>query len=95
MSRIAGFNWHVFMKNCDNDEKALYVAWIFGEARWFVRLVSGIAYKATLGEDGRLIGICGQPWKIQDLPATIIGTKSIRVGWLKVFFLLTTSLQQT
>ena len=77
-SRVAGLDWHVVMKKEQNDDdKTLFLAWVFGESRWFARMLSRVAHKATLDGSGNLLDAHGQPWKDQNLPPAILGKKSL------------------
>ncbi|KAK0615580.1 hypothetical protein B0T17DRAFT_581514 [Bombardia bombarda] len=70
---VGSLNWHVVMKSERNDDdKTLYVAWVLGEGRWFSRVVSKVAHKATIGDGEDLLDAKGQPWKEQALPAVIL-----------------------
>lgn len=79
--RVAGLNWHVIMNDSchsNDDDMTLFVSWIFGEARWFSKCVSRIAYKATIDKDGNLLNARGQRWDKSGLPAQILGEKPHR-----------------
>ncbi|KAK4034859.1 hypothetical protein C8A01DRAFT_38683 [Parachaetomium inaequale] len=70
---VAGLDWHIVMKKDDNDDdKTLFLTWVFGEARWFARMLSKVAYKATLDGAGVLLDAGGQPWKDQGFPPVIL-----------------------
>ncbi|KAK3292355.1 uncharacterized protein B0H64DRAFT_365203 [Chaetomium fimeti] len=70
---VAGLDWHLVMKGDDNDDdKTLFLTWAFGEGRWFTRMLSKAAHKATLADDGTLLDACGQPWEDQGLPPNIL-----------------------
>lgn len=70
-------DWHVIMNDhsekANDDDKTMYLTWAFGEGRWFSRVVSRVAYKATVDENGTVLDARGQPWKNQGLPAAILG----------------------
>ncbi|KAK5662296.1 hypothetical protein OQA88_8202 [Cercophora sp. LCS_1] len=73
---VGSLNWHVAMNDNsskNDDEKTLYLTWILGEGRWFSRVVSRVAYKATINDDGELVDSKGNLWKDQDLPDYVIG----------------------
>ncbi|KAH6842635.1 hypothetical protein B0I37DRAFT_436308 [Chaetomium sp. MPI-CAGE-AT-0009] len=70
---MAGLDWHLVMKGDAHDnDKTLFLAWVFGEGRWFTRMLSKAAHKATLADDGTLLDACGRPWEDQGLPADIL-----------------------
>jgi hypothetical protein len=60
-------------KKTDEDDKTLFLTWVFGLGRWFAKVVSRVAYKATINDDGTLLDASGQPWKAQGLPSGILG----------------------
>ncbi|KAK1754248.1 hypothetical protein QBC47DRAFT_429921 [Echria macrotheca] len=62
---MISFNRHclLFDQKSDHDEKALFVAWAFGEGRWFPKLTTFVAYKSSLGENGVLLDSHGHPWE--------------------------------
>ncbi len=64
-------------KEENDDDKTLFLTWVFGETRWFARMLSRVAHKATLDNSGNLLDSHGQPWKKQNLPAAILGKKSM------------------
>jgi hypothetical protein len=65
------------MNNEKNDnEKTMYLTWVFGEARWFARVLFKVAHKAILSDDGVLVDTRGQPWKDCGLPLVIFGKSS-------------------
>jgi len=69
-----GLDWHIVMKKEHNDDdKTLFLTWVFGERRWFTQMVSRVAYTATLDDDGNLLDARGQLWKNQNLPSVILG----------------------
>ncbi|KAL2257538.1 hypothetical protein VTK26DRAFT_9507 [Humicola hyalothermophila] len=70
---VAGLNWHIVM-NADHhdDEKTLYLTWVLGDARWFIRSVSKVAHKATLSDDGKLTDSRGVLWMNRGLPPVLL-----------------------
>ncbi|KAI8256971.1 hypothetical protein COL154_006833 [Colletotrichum chrysophilum] len=70
---IVSLNRHVLMAGARNDEdKTLVLSWVFGEARWFSRVLSKAAYKSRLGPDGTLQDSKGRPWKEQPISEEVI-----------------------
>ncbi|KAK4237317.1 hypothetical protein C8A03DRAFT_34730 [Achaetomium macrosporum] len=70
---VAGLNWHIVMKDEQNDdEKTLYLAWAFGEARYFARMLPKVAHRATLSDTGVLVDTHGRPWHDQGLPLAVV-----------------------
>ncbi|KAK0644174.1 hypothetical protein B0T16DRAFT_392570 [Cercophora newfieldiana] len=69
---ITGLEWHITAKKNNDDDKTLYLTWVFGVGRWFARVVSRVAIKATIDVDGTLLDARGQPWKAQGLPKGIL-----------------------
>ncbi|KAK3906075.1 hypothetical protein C8A05DRAFT_12173 [Staphylotrichum tortipilum] len=67
----AGVNWHITMEKEIDDDKTLLLAWVFGESH-FVRMLSRVAHKATLDDEGVLLDTRGQPWKDHGLPPAIL-----------------------
>ncbi|KAK0616781.1 hypothetical protein B0T14DRAFT_434907, partial [Immersiella caudata] len=59
-------------KMSGEDDKILFLTWVFGLGRWFSKVVSRVAYKATINDDGTLLDASGQPWKAQGLPKGIL-----------------------
>ncbi|KAK4449616.1 hypothetical protein QBC34DRAFT_350776 [Podospora aff. communis PSN243] len=59
-------------KKTDEDDKTLFLTWVFGLGRWFAKVVSRVAYKATINDDGTLLDASCQPWKAQGLPSGIL-----------------------
>lgn len=57
----------------NDDDKALYLAWVLGEATCFSILVTKVSHKATLGNGGTLLDTRGQLWEKQGLPPAILG----------------------
>ena len=75
--RMAGLDYHIVMKGDENDDdKTLFLAWVFGEGRWFTRMLSRVAHKATVDENGVLLDAHGQPWMNQGLPSIVLGKES-------------------
>jgi hypothetical protein len=74
--RMAGLDWHIVMKEDGNDDdKTLFVTWVFGEGRWFTRMLPRVANNATVDENGVLLDAHGQPWTNQGLPSLVLGKK--------------------
>ncbi|EAQ84748.1 predicted protein [Chaetomium globosum CBS 148.51] len=70
---VAGLDWHLVMKSeVNDDDKALFLTWVIGEGRWFSRMLSKTARKATLADDGSLLDASGQPWDDHGLPTDIL-----------------------
>ncbi|KAK4150650.1 hypothetical protein C8A00DRAFT_46006 [Chaetomidium leptoderma] len=70
---ISGLDWHITMKKDSNDDdKTLFLTWVFGEGRWFTHMLSRVAHKATLDDNSVLLDAQGQPWKDQGLPLVIL-----------------------
>ncbi|KAK3332318.1 hypothetical protein B0T19DRAFT_473232 [Cercophora scortea] len=86
---VTGLNWHVVMNGDHNDnDKTLYTTWVLGEGRWFSRVVTKVAHKASVDERGILLDTKGQPWKHQGLPNGIIDLiAKTRLDTLKAFAL--------
>jgi hypothetical protein len=76
LPRMAGLDWHIVMKeNGNDDDKTLFLTWVFGEGRWFTRMLSRVAHKATVDKNGVLLDAHGQPWMNQGLPPLVLGKK--------------------
>ncbi|OLN88114.1 hypothetical protein CCHL11_00082 [Colletotrichum chlorophyti] len=70
---VVALNRHVLMAGARNDEdKTLVLSWVFGEARWFSRVLAKAAYKSRVGADGVLLDSKGQPWKDQPISTEVI-----------------------
>ncbi|KAK3303134.1 uncharacterized protein B0T15DRAFT_401575 [Chaetomium strumarium] len=70
---VAGLEWHIVMKDDQNDdEKTLYLAWVFGEARYFAGMLPKVAHKAALSDTGVLLDTHGQPWHDHGLPPAVV-----------------------
>jgi hypothetical protein len=68
----------------NDDDKTMFLTWVFGEVRWFARMLSRVAHKATLDGDGNLLDARGQLWKDRGLPPAILGKKPsplALLGW--------------
>ena len=79
IDRVDGINYYVTMddsQNKNDDEKTLFVSWVFGEARWFPKCLARVAYKATI-DDGELVDSHGQKWTNSGFPTVITGEKSL------------------
>ncbi|WYZ35268.1 hypothetical protein EsH8_I_001544 [Colletotrichum jinshuiense] len=71
---VVALNRHVLMAGARNDEdKTLVLSWVFGEARWFSRVLAKAAYKSRVGADGTLLDSAGRPWKSQPVSDEVIG----------------------
>ncbi|KAF9873677.1 hypothetical protein CkaCkLH20_08787 [Colletotrichum karsti] len=71
---VIALNRHVLMAGARNDEdKTLVLSWVFGEARWFTRVLSKAAYKSRVAADGTLLDSQGRPWKDQPVSDEVIG----------------------
>ncbi len=64
-------------KEHNDDDKTLFLTWVFGEVRWFSRMLSRVAHKATLDGNGDLLDARGQLWKDQGLPPAVVGKKPV------------------
>ncbi|OHW99485.1 nuclear pore protein [Colletotrichum incanum] len=70
---VVALNRHVLMAGARNDEdKTLVLSWVFGEARWFSRVLAKAAYKSRVGADGTLLDSKGRPWKEQPVSDEVI-----------------------
>ncbi|KAK2031570.1 hypothetical protein LX32DRAFT_584586 [Colletotrichum zoysiae] len=70
---VVALNRHVLMAGARNDEdKTLILSWVFGEARWFSRVLAKAAYKSRIGADGNLLDSRGRPWKEQPISDEVI-----------------------
>ncbi|GKT51316.1 uncharacterized protein ColSpa_11497 [Colletotrichum spaethianum] len=70
---VVALNRHVLMAGARNDEdKTLVLSWVFGEARWFSRVLAKAAYKSRVGTDGTLLDSKGHPWKEQPISDEVI-----------------------
>ncbi|KAF6836415.1 nuclear pore protein [Colletotrichum plurivorum] len=70
---VVALNRHVLMAGARNDEdKTLVLSWVFGEARWFSRVLSKAAYKSRVGPDGTLLDSRGRPWRDQPISDEVI-----------------------
>ncbi|KAK1502042.1 hypothetical protein CTAM01_05480 [Colletotrichum tamarilloi] len=70
---VIALNRHVLMAGARNDEdKTLVLSWVFGEARWFSRVLAKAAYKSRVGPDGALQDSKGRPWKDQPISDEVI-----------------------
>ncbi|KAK3381956.1 hypothetical protein B0H63DRAFT_476982 [Podospora didyma] len=70
---VDGLNWHCIMKpGRTDDDKTLYLTWVFGEVRWFSKVLSKVANKATIDDNGDLLDASGRPWKNQGLPNALL-----------------------
>ena len=72
---IDNLNWHITTnEDRKDDDKVLCLSWVFGEARWFARVISGAASRATVDSvSAELIDGDGVSWVSQGLPADLIG----------------------
>ncbi|KAK4133740.1 hypothetical protein BT67DRAFT_423041, partial [Trichocladium antarcticum] len=82
---LNSFNWQIAgSQDSDNDEKAVYISWILGDGRGFASIVTNVAHKATLSEDGVLRDTRGRSWNDSGLPPAIVDlmaeTRSERVS---------------
>lgn len=72
--RLNSFNWQITgSQDSDDDEKAVYISWILGDGRGFASIVTNVAHKATLSEDGMLLDTRGRSWNDSGLPPAIVG----------------------
>ncbi|KAK1574502.1 uncharacterized protein LY79DRAFT_565754 [Colletotrichum navitas] len=70
---VVALNRHVLMAGARNDEdKTLVLSWVFGEARWFSRVLAKAAYKSRVGADGKLLDSRGRPWNEQPISDDVI-----------------------
>ncbi|KAL0935871.1 nuclear pore protein [Colletotrichum truncatum] len=70
---VVALNRHVLMAGARNDEdKTLVLSWVFGEARWFSRVLAKAAYKSRVGADGALVDSNGRPWRDQPISDEVI-----------------------
>ncbi|KAK1969642.1 hypothetical protein LY78DRAFT_333638 [Colletotrichum sublineola] len=70
---VVALNRHVLMAGARNDEdKTLVLSWVFGEARWFSRVLAKAAYKSRVGADGKLLDSRGRPWDEQPISDEVI-----------------------
>lgn len=49
-----------------------WITWVFGDAKWFSKMISKVAYKATIDEYGQLRNATGQPWRSLTLPDELL-----------------------
>ncbi|TDZ39234.1 hypothetical protein C8035_v006320 [Colletotrichum spinosum] len=71
---VVALNRHVLMAGARNDEdKTLVLSWVFGEARWFGRVLARAAFKSRVGADGLLLDSTGRPWRDQPVSAEVVG----------------------
>src|SRR5205085_10522797 len=56
----------------NDDDKTLFAAWAFGEGRWFPKMITRVAYKSSLSENGVLLDSHGHPCEDR-LPDPIVG----------------------
>lgn len=57
-----------------DDEKLLFINWVFGDAHLFPKLLLRVTHKATLDKNGDLRDSRGRLWSLNpDLPRAIIG----------------------
>jgi hypothetical protein len=90
---VTGLNWHIVMANGQtDDDKILYLTWVFGEGRWFSRIIAKVAHKATISADGDLLDSHGEKWDIQRIPADILGW--LYVPWMFTASTLTLNIQR-
>ncbi|TQN64684.1 hypothetical protein CSHISOI_10748 [Colletotrichum shisoi] len=71
---VVALNRHVLMAGARNDEdKTLVLSWVFGEARWFSRVLAKAAFKSRVGTDGALLDSKGRPWRDQPVSDEVVG----------------------
>ncbi|KAJ0160227.1 hypothetical protein CTA2_8344 [Colletotrichum tanaceti] len=70
---VVALNRHVLMAGARNDEdKTLVLGWVFGEARWFGRVLAKAAFHSRVGPDGALLDAKGRPWSHQPVSDEVV-----------------------
>ncbi|KAK4162834.1 hypothetical protein QBC43DRAFT_214490 [Cladorrhinum sp. PSN259] len=79
---VNGLHYQMTVNGASNDEgKIMVIAWVFGEARAFAKVLPQVVTNTSLSADGEvLLDRHGNPWAAQPIPSELIDMmKAIRL----------------